>query len=48
MLCETPYRLGGLKRDVLRPMQVADHLIDGIAQRRPGQFPNGTVVRISV
>jgi three-Cys-motif partner protein len=48
VLCETPYRLGGLKRDVLRPMQVADHLIDGIAQRRPGQFPNGTVIRISV
>lgn len=47
VLLETPYRLGGLKRDVLRPMQLQDRLIEGVHQRRPGQFPAGTVIRFS-
>jgi three-Cys-motif partner protein len=44
-LVETPYKLGGLKSKVLKPMQLEEHTVEGVEQRRPGQFPPGTIIR---
>lgn len=43
-IASTPFYSGQLKRDTLAPMQKAGQISGGPNQRRPGQFPDGTLV----
>lgn len=42
---ETPYYEGQVKLATLRPMQMEDGSVEGVNQKRRGQFPAGTTVR---